>query len=195
MVDVAKVKNDVATELIELERTEPENQGLVPMTIRLDSETNQAITKLAKEHKLSKADVVRMAIDGGLSRYLNSIRYIEPEQGKQIQKAVTLASNEITEIGKQLKRIGINYNQEVRLKNLETKKQAIMEQQQQAVSGKHIDTNLFIKCDKDIRKLEEQEKKIKESETVLSKTELENLMAWYEEITDRLGEMLWGTPK
>lgn len=155
-------------------------EKLVPSTVRFSSEADKAFSDLAEEYRVSKAKVIRLAAAGGLAKYLGNLRYVDKAQGLAINHNICELSNEIYKIREQLRRIGINYNQEVKLKNIERKREVLK-------SGGSID---FMTIEQRI-KLDEEEKKIRENEGLLNKKELEELMEQFVKSTEKVGEILW----
>lgn len=96
-------------------------ERLCPITIRFTSGAFEAIGDVARRHNMSKAEIVRLAVDGKLSAYLGNLVYVDNKKAKQIQKAVADLATEMDRIRYELNRIGVNYNQEIRLKNIERK--------------------------------------------------------------------------
>lgn len=94
---------------------------LLPVTVRFTSAAYAAICEIASEHGMSMADVVRRGFDRELSNYLDNIVYMDFEQGKAIQEQLAGLANQMQQILFELRRIGINYNQEIRLRQVAKK--------------------------------------------------------------------------
>ena len=94
---------------------------LRPITVRFTEDAWEAIRDIAESNGLSQAEVVRMATTGNLSRYLGDIRFVDQEQGEQIRSGVVDLVDTVSAIRVELNRIGVNYNQEVRVLNTEAK--------------------------------------------------------------------------
>ena len=94
---------------------------LRPITVRFTEDAWEAIRDIAESNGLSQAEVVRMAVAGNLSRYLGDIRFVDPKQGEQIRRCVASLVDIVSAIRIELNRIGVNYNQEVRVLNTEAK--------------------------------------------------------------------------
>lgn len=147
--------------------------GLRPVTVRFSGEAWEAIRDTAAENGVSMAELVRMAVAGNLGRYLGDIRIIDQEQGAQIKKAVAALCDTASRIETELRRIGINYNQEIRLKQIERK----YGNMQYATTATYL------------RKAEEVAK-VKGDSANLSKEELDALLKRYEQATKQVGELL-----
>lgn len=98
-----------------------DEKGLRQVTTRLPLKDIETIENLAKDNGCSAAHIVRCAVDGSLSKYLAEVQYVDREQGEAIKKLHEKLFTEISGMRTELHRIGVNYNQEVKLKNLENK--------------------------------------------------------------------------
>ncbi len=96
---------------------EDENE-LIQVTIRLPLRDKEKIDNLAKSGGCSTAEIIRRSVDGSLNKYCNGLQYVDLEQGEAIKKLVGNAYTELSGIRTELHRIGVNYNQEIRLQNL-----------------------------------------------------------------------------
>ena len=96
-------------------------EHLVPVTVRLPEAVYFQLKELADEYKISFASVIRAALEGNLEKYLGTVKYIDREQAVNINESVRELITECREIKNNIKRIGINYNQEIRLRNAEQK--------------------------------------------------------------------------
>lgn len=93
-------------------------QELIQVTIRLPLKVKEKIDSLAKSGGCSTAEIIRRAVDGNLNKYLDNVQYVDREQGEAIKKQLENLFTEISGMRMELNRIGVNYNQEVRLRNL-----------------------------------------------------------------------------
>ena len=93
----------------------------IRVTIRLSSHTVKTLDELASENNVTRSDVVREIINGRMEEYLNKVRYVDREQGIQILEAIDELLHSLDKIRTQLRYIGNNYNQEVKLMNIEKK--------------------------------------------------------------------------
>ncbi|BAN93870.1 plasmid transfer protein [Streptococcus dysgalactiae] len=89
---------------------------LVPMTVRFSREANEVFQELADRNGVSKAQVVRIAAAGGLERYFGNLRYIDREQADAINSNLIILANELSEMKHQIRRIGVNFYQDLKLK-------------------------------------------------------------------------------
>jgi len=93
----------------------------IRVTVRLSSHTVKMLDGLATENDVTRADVVREIINGRMEEYLNKVRYVDREQGIQILEGINELLISFDRIRQQLRYIGNNYNQEVKLMNIEKK--------------------------------------------------------------------------
>lgn len=94
---------------------------LIPVTVRLPEQAVFQLRSLSEEFGVSLAEVVRIAIEKELENYFGNVRYIDHEQALEIKKAVVRLTAICRDILNNVRRIGINYNQELRLKNAHKK--------------------------------------------------------------------------
>lgn len=65
--------------------------------------------------------IIRLCIDNRLEKYLSNVFIYDDEMSAAILCEIAELSTEIQRIRNELHRIGINYNQELKLKNIEAK--------------------------------------------------------------------------
>ncbi len=94
---------------------------LVPVTVRLAPEIYNVISGIADRNDISKAEAVRLAVDNRILDYVGKVQYVNPEQGKEIKLLLGSLATEMHKIRLEINRIGVNYNQEMKLKNIEKK--------------------------------------------------------------------------
>lgn len=97
------------------------DENLKPITVRFSSDAWDAIRDIAAENKISQAELVRMAVSGNLEKYLGTIRIVDKDEATKIREAILALLSELTKIQLELNRIGVNYNQEIRLRQIEKK--------------------------------------------------------------------------
>lgn len=56
------------------------------------------------------SQVVRLATDGHLEKYLGTVRYIDGDQGEYMKRATALMANELQGIKTALNKLGVNVN-------------------------------------------------------------------------------------
>lgn len=148
-----------------------------PVTVRLPDEVWQVIRDVAEENAVSLASVCRMSIASELSKYLRQVRYIDQEQGEEIQTLVSKTCDTLEDIHDELRRIGVNYNQEVKIKNIEAK-YANMER---AVGMLSIRSE---------REKKEAIRRATDGSTAFSTAEIESIMQRFESAQKEIGEQL-----
>lgn len=89
---------------------------LKPVTVRFTEGAYDAIREIASEQGWSMADTVRKGFDMELVKYLDTVRYMDYDQGKEIQRRLMDLANLLQGISGELRRIGVNYNQDIRLR-------------------------------------------------------------------------------
>ena len=100
------------------------------MTITIPVDTYNELKKFADEWHISFSEVVRLAISSNLKDYFDNVRYVDSEQAKLIlqnqsviNKNICALFNQTQDVRNELRRIGINYNQQVKLMHLRKKKE------------------------------------------------------------------------
>ena len=122
---------------------------------------------------------LRIALDKNLAIYLGTVRYIDKEQADDILKVLMDISDTNSKILNNVKRIGINYNQELRLKNAEAKYRSIMEEKGRDIYSQIEAKDELDKAKKDIE------------QTCLNKEELNNLRSGFEAAAEKIEEAIW----
>lgn len=163
---------------------------LVPMTVRFSRETNDIFQELADTYNVSKAQVVRLAAAGSLEKYFGNLVYIDTKQAQVINKNICALGRLMQEMTRQIRRIGINYNQELKLRNIERKKKQL-EEENENLGWSSEDNDKHYENKKLIRKLEDEEKEIKKDVNLLDKDELKDIIDRYEKATKEVSEALW----
>lgn len=94
---------------------------LIQVTTRLPLNVKEQIDSLAKNNACSAAKIIRLIMEDRLNKFLATVQYVDKEQGEVIKMLHEKVFTEMSGMRMELNRIGVNYNQEVRLKNLEKK--------------------------------------------------------------------------
>lgn len=165
---------------------EVESKKLVATTVRFSAEANKAIQDLADEYGVSKSEVVRLAVAGGLEKYLGNVKYVDEQYAKIINANIMILANLMQDIKSELRRIGVNYNQQVK---------AMHEKKKVSIGGSLIDKPTL----EDIRKKKEElmgRKVTKDVQKVSQEPELDvdaikNLIERYEKKSEEVGDVLW----
>lgn len=156
-------------------KSTPKENRLVPITVRFSVGAIEAIGDVAHKHNMTKAEIVRLTVDGKLSTYLGNLVYVDNKKADKIHKEISELGTTLEKIRFELNRIGVNYNQEMRLKNIEKKYSK--------------------RSDYDALKMKERElEKVRSESSSLSTDELNELMQRYENALagaiDTLGVLL-----
>lgn len=154
-------------------------EWLVPLTVRFSRKANEVFQKMADDYGVSKAYIVRLAAAGGLDKYLGCLQYVDSRQARQINNNICALGRLMQEMTWQLRRIGINYNQEIKLQNIKRKQKAI------------VDTNKWDKSSLELLRLKNQERDIQNDNQLFKKDEIEKIIARYEAATEKVSEALW----
>ncbi len=150
-----------------------ENEILYPITIRFTANEHAAIAKYADANHISKAEVVRFVIANRMPNYLACIKYIDESQGEQIRQIVFKLLSTMAGIKLELKRIGVNFNQAVKLRNIEEK-----------IKQTDFDVDILSGL------LNEKEHLLKDN-NMLNKKELNEIMSRYENATKEMRDLLY----
>lgn len=148
------------------------NERLVQLCVRFSPGAFDAIKGVAAVNHVSMAELVRMAVAGNMADYLGTVKILDRKQAVEIRELLREIMNEMVRIRLELNRIGVNYNQEVRLKNLEHK-----------YKGKYSIT--------DIQDMMREKDEIEQECRGFSKGDMDRLMGEYEAATQKVGEALW----
>jgi hypothetical protein len=87
------------------------------ISVRFDAEDVEALTALAHEHGETLSSVIRIATKASLEKYLGTVKYIDKEQAKRINKNIVSLGNVMVSIKDECRRIGLNLNQTTRAIN------------------------------------------------------------------------------
>ncbi|MGN0674698.1 MAG: hypothetical protein ACI4KG_03035 [Oscillospiraceae bacterium] len=149
------------------------------LSVSLSEKTYNELLKMAEKHGESIASVIRIALDKNLAIYLGTVRYIDKEQTDDILKVLMDISDTNNKILNNVKRIGINYNQELRLKNAEAKCQSVMKENGSDIYSQMEAKDELDKAKKDIE------------QTCLNKEELNDMRSGFEAAAEKIEEALW----
>lgn len=113
------VIGDGNTEESEDDIDEAEAIKLVKISARINEKVDEVMKDMAKEFDVPFSQVVRLAIDGHLEKYLGTVRYIDGDQGEYMKRATTLIANELQGIKTALNKLGVNVNQIAKWNNID----------------------------------------------------------------------------
>lgn len=146
--------------------------NLEKVTVRFTTDALSVIDELAELNGRTRSEIIRLAVDNRLANYLPKVTFLEHEDAVKFRKELTNLLSAIEDIRNELHRIGVNYNQELKLKQIEKK-----------YSGGKMDYNTIM------QKQHDEEEVLKDVSN-LKPEELDALMTRYEEATKKVGEAL-----
>lgn len=82
-----------------------------PVTVRFTPEAMRSIEQAAREHGMSKAQVVRLATDGDLVDHLRNVRIVSPDDAAAIRTGLKELCREARKASYEINKIGVNVNQ------------------------------------------------------------------------------------
>jgi len=151
---------------------------LKQIKVRISEETDAMIRELAKEYNFSIAFVIRALLEDRVNDYFGTINYSDKEQSDRIEELHREILKELRLFHNNIKRIGNNYNQEIRLKN-EINKYTIIIEDKSSTAFKREEAK--IKRDLAVRELED---------TRPQTDELKNLLVQFTDLVERTEDTL-----
>ena len=130
--DEKEIISDGNTEESEDDIGEEELIRLVKISARINEKVDEVMKDMAKEFDVPFSQVVRLAIDGHLEKYLGTVRYIDGDQGEYMKRATALIANELQGIRTALNRLGVNVNQIAKWNNIDRRISLLEKQRQTA---------------------------------------------------------------
>lgn len=100
---------------------ENHTERLIPVTVRFSEGAMSVINLLAENNRMTKAEVVRLAVDNRLEEYLQKTLFFDAADAKNVTSMMYELLTEIQKIRSEIHRLGVNYNQELKMKNIENK--------------------------------------------------------------------------
>lgn len=117
--DEKEIISDGNTEESEDDIDEAEAIKLVKISARINEKVDEVMKDMAKEFDVPFSQVVRLAIDGHLEKYLGTVRYIDGDQGEYMKRATALIANELQGIKTAMNKLGVNVNQLAKWNNID----------------------------------------------------------------------------
>ena len=117
--DEKEIISDGNTEESEDEIGEEELIKLVKISARINEKVDEVMKDMAKEFDVPFSQVVILAIDGHLEKYLGTVRYIDGDQGEYMKRATALIANELQGIKTAMNKLGVNVNQLAKWNNID----------------------------------------------------------------------------
>ena len=131
--DEKEIISDGNTEESEDEIGEEELIKLVKISARINEKVDEVMKDMAKEFDVPFSQVVILAIDGHLEKYLGTVRYIDGDQGEYMKRATALIANELQGIKTAMNKLGVNVNQLAKWNNID-RRISLLEKQLQTVN-------------------------------------------------------------
>ena len=171
------------------EKEDGTKEKLIPLTTRFTEPTYGIIRDLSIDYNESMAEVTRMATESSLDKYFGNVRWLNNEDAKVINHNIVVTAKLFKDAVFQLRKIGVNYNQDVQIKNLQRK---IDEYNKKILSLGANETALLMKY------LDEQSVLKKQKEALeaqiydhgLDVNTIEKLVNQLTEATERCGDQL-----
>ena len=82
---------------------------------------SDALDELASEYDMTPSQVLRLLVSHNLEKVMGRRLYVEREQGEQILKTVREAGDTLNGLRYEINKIGVNYNQDVKARNMQRK--------------------------------------------------------------------------
>ena len=130
--DEKEIISDGNTEESEDELGEEELIKLVKISARINEKVDEVMKDMAKEFDVPFSQVVRLAIDGHLEKYMGTVRYIDGDQGEYMKRATALIANELQGIKTAMNKLGVNVNQLAKWNNIDRRISLLEKQLQTA---------------------------------------------------------------
>ena len=127
------VTGDGNTEESEDDIDEAKAIKFVKISARINEKVDEVMKDMAKEFDVPFSQVVRLATDGHLEKYLGTVRYIDSDQGEYMKRATSLVANELQGIKTALNTLGVNVNQLAKWNNID-RRISLLEKQLQTVN-------------------------------------------------------------
>lgn len=120
------------------EKEDGTREKLIPLTTRFTEPTYGIIRDLSIDYNESMAEVTRMATESSLDKYFSVIRWLDHEDAKVINHNIAITAKLFKDAVFQLRKIGVNYNQDVQIKNLQRKIDEYDKQMMEATDAAYI---------------------------------------------------------
>lgn len=147
-------------------------QRMTATTVRFPEDAAAIIRGVADEHGCSAAELIRIATCGNISKYLGNLYYVDAVQGTRIDETLRGILSEMEQIRRELHRIGINFNQKLKLEHIERK--------MRGTSSSTLRMNYM-----------REQREIEKDGNLLNKEELDGIMRRFEAAAGKAGNGLW----
>ena len=122
-------------------------------TVRLTQDEDEMIRQLASEFGMSGSQVMRYAMNSHMADYFSTVRYVDDQTARDIRTCIAKVGDELQQVRNELHRIGVNYNQAVRMVNIENKNGTVSVAKEIPLLDKaELDRliNRFAECEKEV---------------------------------------------
>ena len=147
---------------------------LVKITVRLEKKVITAIDQIAKSYDLNRTVVMRLILANRLDKYLSRVQYVDREQADEIRKMLTELADQINDMRSQLRYIGNNYNQEIKIKHIREKYGNL----------RNMTVDSIGEMQKEIEKAEAEG-------SALDKNDIEEILRRFDSSAHLMGQGLW----
>lgn len=154
-------------------------ERLVPTTVRLPESVYNKFSDLAKKSNSKLSDIIRHTLEFSLKNYLKRVGYSDNEKTAELLAAVRELSNICGDIFNEVHRIGINYNQEIRLRNAQKKYNDILNDRFKTIDEKQGAKNEYYSEIADIK------------ENGISKDEFKTILERFEAAVEKARLFAW----
>ena len=91
------------------------NVNMIATRIRFERDIYELVKKVAVEHNISMAHLVRITVGGNLHDFLKNVDFLDAKQGEEVIRAVNDLTNATLSVRNELNKIGVNLNQRIRI--------------------------------------------------------------------------------
>ncbi len=181
--DEKEIISDSNTEEIEDEIGEAEAIKLVKISARINEKVDEVMKDMAKEFDVPFSQVVRLAIDGHLEKYLGTVRYIN-SNCRYMKRATALIANELQGIKTALNKLGVNVNQLAKWNNIDRRISLLEKQLQTANPSEQRYINMRLRIHKT---------QVACNWSYFTLFSVEKYMEQLDNASERIGKELWHT--
>ena len=183
--DEKEIISDGSTEESEDDIDEEELIRLVKISARINEKVDEVMKDMAKEFDVPFSQVVRLAIDGHLEKYLGTVRYIDGDQGEYMKRATALIANELQGIKTALNRLRVNVNQIAKWNNIDRRISLLEKQLQTANPSEQRYINMRLQ--------EMHRAQVACNWSYFTLFSVEKYMEQLDSASERIGKELWRT--
>lgn len=127
-VEESEKQEKQKTEKVQKGTVAKNENGFKQASVRFTVDEWNEIRKASNELGVSMAEVIRLAVSGQLTEYKTKVNFVDVKQGMEVarkvnelKKVICKMYEELNGVRTELNRIGVNYNQEIRLMQIQKK--------------------------------------------------------------------------